>query len=286
MSTNENSSKSDANVNIVLIGAPGSGKGTQSTRLTERYQICQISTGDLLRHAAQDKTSPEGEQIRQVMQSGGLVSDNIVMSLIDKNMHKPDCQNGVLFDGFPRTIKQGEQLDKLLESNNKRINAVLEYAIEDDLLTRRILGRLVHKASGRSYHEEFNPPKEPMKDDITGEPLERRSDDTAETLSARLQTYHKQTTPLIEFYRQRNLHRTVDAAQKVSEVSKQSFEFIDQLRQQSTPSPVRSVEKTPVENKSKVLTNQLDLTSKNLLSNNFLFIYNSVTSVLRDRGII
>jgi len=281
------SNSSDASaVNIVLIGAPGSGKGTQSTRLTERYQICQISTGDLLRQAIQDKASPEGEQIRQVMQSGGLVSDNIVLSLIDKNMNKSECENGVLFDGFPRTINQGEQLDKLLESKNRRINAVLEYAIEDDLLTRRILGRLVHKASGRSYHEEFNPPKESMKDDITGEPLERRSDDTTETLSARLQTYHKQTTPLIDFYRQRNLHRTIDATQKVSEVSRQSFEFIDQLNQQSTSSPtVRSVEKLPAETKSKVLPNQLDLSS-NRLSNNFLFIYNSVTSVLRDRGII
>jgi len=106
-----------------------SGKGTQSTRLTERYQICQISTGDLLRQAIQDKASPEGEQIRQVMQSGGLVSDNIVLSLIDKNMNKSECENGVLFDGFPRTINQGEQLDKLLESKNRRINAVLEYAV-------------------------------------------------------------------------------------------------------------------------------------------------------------
>jgi len=105
------------------------GKGTQSTRLAERYQICQMSTGDLLRQAAQDKTSPEGHKIRETMDAGGLVDDNIVMSLIDKNLTKPECRNGVLFDGFPRTIYQGEQLDKLLESKQKRLDAVLEYAV-------------------------------------------------------------------------------------------------------------------------------------------------------------
>ncbi len=105
------------------------GKGTQSGRLAERYQICQISTGDLLRHAAQDISSPEGEKIRQTMEGGGLVDDKIVMSLIDKNLKKPECQNGVLFDGFPRTIFQGEQLEQLLETRQKRLDAVLEYAV-------------------------------------------------------------------------------------------------------------------------------------------------------------
>jgi len=105
------------------------GKGTQSSRLAERYQICQISTGDLLRQATQDKTSPEGQQIRQTMESGGLVDDKIVMSLIDKNITKPECRHGFLFDGFPRTIYQGEQLEQLLESKQKRVDAVLEYAV-------------------------------------------------------------------------------------------------------------------------------------------------------------
>jgi adenylate kinase len=105
------------------------GKGTQSTQLAEHYQICQISTGDLLRHAAQDKTSPEGQKIRQTMEAGGLVDDKIVMSLIDKNLTKSECRNGVLFDGFPRTIYQGEQLEQLLESRQKRLDAVLEYAV-------------------------------------------------------------------------------------------------------------------------------------------------------------
>ncbi|UJR26294.1 hypothetical protein I4U23_007632 [Adineta vaga] len=289
---NENSNQSNIGANIVLIGAPGSGKGTQSARLADRYQICHISTGDLLRHAAQDRTSIEGEKIRKTLEAGHLVDDDTVMSLIDKNLNKSECRNGVLFDGFPRTIKQGEQLEELLESKQKRLDAVLEYDIDDNLLKQRILGRLIHKPSGRTYHEEFHPPKQPMKDDITGETLERRSDDTTDTLGARLNTYHKQTTPLIEFYCQRNLHRSIDASQHVNEVSKQSFQFIDELRQESRDS-VRSSEtnseKSQLEDvipsKLKALTTPLDMNT-NRLSNNFLFIYNSVTSVLRDRGII
>ncbi|CAF0792815.1 unnamed protein product [Rotaria sp. Silwood1] len=287
----DNQKKTDLGANIILIGAPGSGKGTQSAQLAERYQICQISTGDLLRQATQDKTSGEGEKIRRIMESGGLVDDEIVMSLIDKSLNKPECRNGFLFDGFPRTIYQGEQLEQLLQSRQKRIDAVLEYAIEDDLLKRRILGRLIHKSSGRTYHEEFNPPKESMKDDKTGETLERRSDDTNETLTARLSTYHKQTTPLIDFYRQRNIHRSIDATQKVDDVSKQSIKIVDYLRKQPTYKPsTNTIQQTETDDtltvKSKsITTNQRDVET-NRLSNNFLFIYNAVTSVLRDRGII
>jgi adenylate kinase len=285
-STNiELKNNADVGANIVLIGAPGSGKGTQSTHLAERYEICHISTGDLLRHAAQDKTSPEGAKIRQTLEEGRLVEDNIVMSLIDKNLNKPECRNGVLFDGFPRTIAQGEQLEKLFESKQKRLDAVLEYAIEDGLLKRRILGRLIHKSSGRTYHEEFHPPKVPMKDDITGETLERRSDDTNETLNARLNTYHKQTKPLIDFYRQRHIHRSIDATQKVSEVSKQSIEIVDYLRKQSTYKSQIETANSPSEETITKKVKPLEFDTKHS-SNNFLFIYNSVTSVLRDRGII
>ncbi|CAF0889876.1 unnamed protein product [Adineta ricciae] len=288
--------------NIVLLGPPGSGKGTQSTRLSEHYQICQLSTGDLLRQATQDKSSPEGNRIRQTMEAGGLVDDHIVMSLIDKNISKPECSNGFLFDGFPRTINQGEQLEHLLETRQKRLDAVIEYAIPDDLLKRRILGRLIHKSSGRTYHEEFNPPKESMKDDVTGEPLERRSDDTSETLNARLNTYHKQTTPLIEFYKQRNIHQSIDATQKVNDVYQQSLDLVDNLRKQPTYKPlevnkeqgtVRQMETSVNRNdfddtliiKSKPINNQIDVDTSSL-SKNFLYVYNSVTSVLRDRGII
>jgi adenylate kinase family enzyme len=119
------------------------GKGTQSTQLAERYQICQISTGDLLRHAVHDKTSVEGEKIRQVMEAGGLVDDKIVMSLIDKNLNKPECKNGFLFDGFPRTIYQGEQLEQLLQSRQKRLDAVLEYAVCREENNKKIFDRLL-----------------------------------------------------------------------------------------------------------------------------------------------
>jgi len=288
--------------NIVLIGAPGSGKGTQSQRLAEHYKICQLSTGDLLRQAAQDESSTEGKRIRDTMKAGGLVDDHIVMSLIDQNIAKPECQNGFLFDGFPRTINQGEQLEKLLESKQKRLDAVIEYAIADDLLKRRILGRLIHKASGRTYHEEFHPPKESMKDDITGEPLTRRSDDTQETLEARLKTYHNQTTPLIDFYRERNIHRSIDATQKVNDVYKQSVDWIEYLHKQPTYKPISakttegtvrqmetSVEKNDFDQtltiKTKPVNNKLDVDTSRL-SPNFLHVYKSVTSVLRDHGLI
>ncbi|CAF4806396.1 unnamed protein product, partial [Rotaria magnacalcarata] len=163
------------------------------------------------------------------------------------------------------------------------------FQIDDDLLKRRILGRLIHKPSGRTYHEEFHPPKQPMKDDVTGETLERRSDDTNETLNARLNTYHSQTKPLIDFYGKRHIHRSIDATQHVSEVLKQSIEIVDHLREQPTYKLSEiNVEKVQNEDdlntKSKQITNQADAEKR--LSNNFLFIYNSVTSVLRERGII
>ncbi|CAF3640150.1 unnamed protein product [Rotaria sp. Silwood1] len=298
----DNKLQSSTGANIVLIGPPGSGKGTQSTRLTERYKICQLSTGDLLRQAAHDQSSSEGQRIRKTMEAGGLVDDDIVLSLIDKNLNKPECKNGFLFDGFPRTINQGEKLEELLESKQKRLDAVIEYAIPDDLLKRRILGRLIHKPSGRTYHEEFHPPKESMKDDLTGEPLERRSDDTSETLNARLNTYHKQTIPLIDFYRQRNIHRTIDATKKVHDVYKQSLEIVEDLRQQPTYKPISidenqdivrqietTVDKNEIDNtlmiKTKPINNQINVDTSTI-SKNFLFVYNSVTSVLRDHGII
>jgi len=302
-SNDENQTKE---VSIVLIGAPGSGKGTQGSKLHEHYEICQISTGDLLRHAAKDKESDVGKEIKKTMDSGGLVDDNIVMKLINLNLNKPECKNGFLFDGFPRTIYQGEQLEELLESRRQRIDAVIEYGVEDDILKRRILGRLIHKPSGRTYHEEFNPPKEKMKDDVTGEQLDRRSDDTTETLTARLSTYHKQTTPLIDFYQQRNIHKRIDATKRVSDVYKESLNVIEHLRYHPTYKPINAssledhtttatldnqletkikhdnnfltVKKQPISGKSNIPVDDLN--------KDFLLIYKSVTSVLRDRGLI
>ncbi len=180
---------------IILLGGPGAGKGTQAKYITERYSIPQISTGDMLRAAVKAGT-PLGKEAKKIMDAGGLVSDEIILGLVKDRIQQPDCKNGFLFDGFPRTIPQAESL----KSQGVDIDAVVEIDVDDSEIIKRMSGRRVHLASGRTYHVVFNPPKAEGKDDVTGEDLIQRDDDQEDTVRKRLDVYHEQTEPLVQFY--------------------------------------------------------------------------------------
>ncbi|MFW5970243.1 MAG: adenylate kinase, partial [Halofilum sp. (in: g-proteobacteria)] len=181
---------------IILLGAPGAGKGTQAAYISERYGIPQISTGDMLRAAVAAGTEL-GRKAKEVMDRGDLVSDDIIIGLVQERIEEPDCENGFLFDGFPRTIAQADALREA----GVDIDAIVELDIDDEQIIRRMAGRRVHPASGRVYHVEFAPPEVAGHDDETGEPLEQRDDDREETVRQRLATYHEQTEPLVSYYR-------------------------------------------------------------------------------------
>ena len=184
------------NMRIILLGAPGAGKGTQAEYLREKFGIPQISTGDMLRAAVKAGT-PLGQQVKSVMESGGLVTDEIIIALINDRILHEDCKNGFLFDGFPRTIPQAQAL----VDANVAIDVVLEIDVPDEEIVRRLSGRRVHPGSGRIYHVDNKPPENPGKDDVTGEPLIQREDDKEATVRNRLDVYHKQTKPLVDFYK-------------------------------------------------------------------------------------
>ncbi len=180
---------------LILLGPPGAGKGTQAQFITEKYGVPQISTGDMLR-AAVKAESALGLQVKDVMASGGLVSDDLIIALVKERIAQPDCANGFLFDGFPRTIPQAEALvDAGVE-----IQYVIEIAVDDEEIVSRLSGRRVHEQSGRVYHVQHNPPKTAGVDDQTGEPLLQRVDDQEDTVRNRLNIYHDQTKPLVKFY--------------------------------------------------------------------------------------
>lgn len=180
---------------IILLGAPGAGKGTQAKFIMDSYAIPQISTGDMLR-AAVKAESPLGLQVKDIMASGGLVSDDIIISLVKERIAQDDCKNGFLFDGFPRTIPQAEAL----LTAGVEIDHVLEIHVDDEEIVQRLSGRRVHPDSGRTYHVKYNPPTEEGLDDVTGEPLIQRDDDKEDTVRNRLAVYHDQTKPLVDFY--------------------------------------------------------------------------------------
>ena len=180
---------------IILLGGPGAGKGTQANFIKEKYNIPQISTGDMLR--AHVKAGTElGKAAKKIMDEGGLVSDDIIMGMVKERIKEDDCKNGYLFDGFPRTIPQAEAM----KDAGIEIDAVVEIDVPDEEIIKRMSGRRVHLPSGRTYHVVFNPPKVEGKDDVTGEDLIQRDDDKEETVKERLRVYHDQTEPLIDFY--------------------------------------------------------------------------------------
>ncbi len=180
---------------LILLGAPGAGKGTQATFICQQYGIPQISTGDMLRAAVKAGT-PLGLQAKSVMDSGALVSDDIIIGLVKERIAQPDCAAGFLFDGFPRTIPQAEAMKQA----GVKLDYVLEIDVPFDAIIERMSGRRSHPASGRTYHVKFNPPKVEGKDDVTGEPLVQREDDKEETVKKRLQVYDEQTRPLVDYY--------------------------------------------------------------------------------------
>lgn len=205
---------------MVLMGPPGAGKGTQAPALKDKYCVCHLATGDMLRSQVAKKTEL-GKEAKKIMDQGGLVSDEIMVNMIKSELdNNTECKNGFILDGFPRTVAQAERLDDMLTTRQQKLQHAVELQIDDALLVARITGRLVHPASGRSYHKIFNPPKEEMKDDITGEPLIQRSDDNAETLKKRLGTYHAQTAPVVDYYKKTGIWRGIDASQEPGQVWK------------------------------------------------------------------
>ncbi|KAN0047388.1 hypothetical protein ACTA71_001770 [Dictyostelium dimigraforme] len=210
--------KRDEGLRVVFIGPPGSGKGTQAPLIKEDYCLCHLSTGDMLRAAIEQGTET-GKQAKTIMDQGGLVPDEVMVNMIKENIQTPECKKGFILDGFPRTVPQAEKLDKMLAEDNKKIDHVLDFSIDDSLLVRRITGRLVHPSSGRSYHREFFPPKVDMIDDVTGEVLIQRSDDNEEVLKKRLESFHKNTKPVLGYYQNKGILSTIDASKSAPFVS-------------------------------------------------------------------
>ena len=217
---------------LILLGGPGAGKGTQANFIKDKYQIPQISTGDMLR-AAIKAGSELGKKAKGYMDSGGLVPDEVIIGLVKERINEADCQKGFLFDGFPRTIPQADAM----KDAGVSIDAVVDINVPDAEIIKRMSGRRVHLASGRTYHITFNPPKDEGKDDVTGEALIQRDDDQEETVRNRLDVYHAQTEPLIDYYKNWESsgesaapkYIRIEGVGKVEEIRDQIYSALDQL---------------------------------------------------------
>ena len=211
---------------LILLGAPGAGKGTQATFICQKYGIPQISTGDMLRAAVKAGT-PLGVEAKKIMDSGGLVGDDLIINLVKERLTQPDCANGFLFDGFPRTLPQADAM----KAAGVKLDYVLEIDVPFDAIVQRMSGRRSHPASGRTYHTQFNPPKVEGKDDVTGEPLIQRADDQEDTVKKRLDVYSAQTRPLVAYYTDwasaepatAPRYRVISGTGKVDEITAQAF---------------------------------------------------------------
>ena len=218
---------------LILLGGPGAGKGTQANFIKEKYGIPQISTGDMLRAAVKAGT-PLGKEAKGYMDSGGLVPDEVIIGLVKERIQEPDCEKGFLFDGFPRTIPQADAMKEA----GVPIEAVVDIDVPDEEIIKRMSGRRAHLASGRTYHVIYNPPKVEGKDDITGEPLVQRDDDKEETVKKRLDVYHDQTEPLIDYYKKwegtgeaaapKYCH--IEGVGSLEDISKQIFSALDNVK--------------------------------------------------------
>ncbi len=206
-------------MNIILIGPPGAGKGTQARILEEKYGMIQLSTGDMLRAAIRDK-EPLGLEAKTLMDAGKLVPDDLIVQMIDARIAKPDCASGFILDGFPRTVPQAEALDKMLATEGKKLHAVVELKVDEDALVERVSGRFTCAKCGEGYHDKFRPTKTQGVCDACGSSdFSRRADDNAETMKTRLKAFNEQTAPILPYYLAKGLLKTVDAQLPMSNVT-------------------------------------------------------------------
>ncbi len=214
---------------LILIGAPGAGKGTQARRIEEKFNIVQLSTGDMLR-AERDSGSVLGQQIEDVISKGQLVSDDLISEMLSSRIEQDDCKNGFILDGFPRTLEQASMLDKIFEQKNLKLDAVVELKVDDEAIVERISGRYTCAACGEGYHDRFKKPKkEGICDNCGGSEFIRRSDDNAETVRQRLDVFHQQTRPIISFYDKVGLVKSVDGMQDIDAVTGDIFNVLSEI---------------------------------------------------------